>query len=86
VRGRYDASYGLLLRGNGAGGFSAVALETSRLMLRGEVRDMKVVRGPQGARSIVVARNDSTVQVMKPLVPRQARTVSTRQRARVASP
>ncbi len=68
VRGRYDASYGLLLRGNGSGGFSAVALEASRLMLRGEVRDMKVMRGPQGARSIVVARNDSTVQVVKPLV------------------
>ena len=86
VRGRYDASYGLLLRGNGAGAFAAVDLETSRLMLRGEVRDMKVVRGPGGGRSIVVARNDSTVQVVKPLVPRQARVASARARSNVVSP
>ena len=55
-------------------------------MLRGEVRDMKVVRGPGGGRAIVVARNDSTVQVVKPLVPRQARVASARARSNVVSP
>jgi hypothetical protein len=63
--GRYDASYGLLLRGNGKGGFAAVDMDTSRLVIEGEVRDMKAVRAANGDRLIVVARNDTTVQVLR---------------------
>jgi hypothetical protein len=67
VRGRYDASYGLLLRGDGAGHFASVDLEESGLVLEGQVRDMELVRGPNGGRLIVVARNNDRLQVLRPL-------------------
>jgi hypothetical protein len=67
VRGRYDASYGLLLRGDGAGGLASVDLETSNLVIVGQVRDLKWLRYADGSRLIVVARNDETVQVLRPL-------------------
>jgi len=68
VLGRYDASYGLLLRGDGAGGLASVDLDTSRLLLVGEVRDLKLLRLADGSRIVVVARNDDTLQLVR--VPR----------------
>jgi hypothetical protein len=66
VRGQYDASYGLLLRGDGAGGLSSVDLAVSGLVIAGEVRGLGLVRSAGGAR-IVVARNGAPVQVIAPL-------------------
>ncbi|MFN2397463.1 MAG: VCBS repeat-containing protein, partial [Gemmatimonadaceae bacterium] len=63
VRGRYDASYGLLLQGNGAGRFEPVDMEESNLVIEGEVRDMKSLRHVDG-RLIAVARNDAKLQVL----------------------
>ena len=65
--GRYDASYGLLLRGNGSGRFESVDLQASNLLIEGQVRHMKELRGPKGQRLIVVARNDDKVMVLRPL-------------------
>ena len=65
VRGRYDASYGLLLRGDGTGAFTPVDMEASGLLLEGEVRHMKPLRAANGDRLIVAARNASTVQVVR---------------------
>jgi hypothetical protein len=73
VRGRYDASRGLLLRGDGRGAFAAVPMDESGLELRGEVRDLKPLRSATGDRLIVAARNDSTVQVVRALAGRAAR-------------
>jgi hypothetical protein len=70
VRGRYDASYGLLLRGDGKGGFAPVDMEASHLVIEGEVRHMKPLRAANGDRLIVVARNDTTVQVVRALAGR----------------
>ncbi len=67
VRGQYDASYGLLLRGDGAGGLAPVDLEASNLVLRGQVRDMKPLRHADGGELIVVARNGETLQFVRPL-------------------
>lgn len=67
VRGRYDASYGLLLRGDGAGGLAAVDLEASNLMIPGEVRDLELLRYAGGSRLIVVARNGDGLQILRPL-------------------
>ena len=67
VRGRYDASYGLLLRGDGLGGFASVDLEASNLVIDGEVRDMALVQLADGGRLIVVARNDDALQMLRPL-------------------
>jgi hypothetical protein len=67
IRGRYDASYGLLLRGDGAGGLSAVDLDESGLVIMGEVRGLGLVRSAGGAPRIVVARNGAPLQFVRPL-------------------
>jgi hypothetical protein len=67
VRGRYDASYGLLLRGDGAGGLAAVDLAASKLVIDGQVRGMEPLLLAGGDRVIVVARNNDTVQILRPL-------------------
>ena len=67
VRGRYDASYGLLLRGDSAGRFQSVDMEASNLVLDGQVRDLKLLRRADGGRVVVVARNNDTVQILRPL-------------------
>ena len=72
VQGRYDASYGLLLSGDGKGGFVPVDLEASGLIIEGQVRHMARLRGANGERLIVVARNGDRLQVL-----RAARTRST---------
>ncbi|MGQ0815082.1 MAG: VCBS repeat-containing protein [Gemmatimonadota bacterium] len=66
VRGRYDASYGLMLRGDGQGGFDAVDMQASNLVLDGEVRDMKLLRRADGSRVIVAARNNDRLQIIRP--------------------
>jgi len=43
MAGRYDASYGLLLTGNGKGVFEAVPPVTSRLIIDGDVKDLKLI-------------------------------------------
>ena len=67
--GRYDASYGLLLRGDGTGRFASVDLERSGLAIDGQVRDMKWLRRPRGEQVVVVARNNDRVLVLRPRGP-----------------
>jgi len=74
--GRYDASYGLMLHGDGKGGFTPVDMEQSNLVIDGQVRDMKLLRGANGERLIVVARNNDKVMVL-----RQGTAANTRQTA-----
>ncbi len=63
--GRYDAGYGLLLRGLGGGRFAAVDLAASGVSIDGEVRDLKVVRGPGGEVRVAVARNNDTLLLLR---------------------
>ncbi len=65
VRGRYDAGYGVLLRGDGAGGFVAMDLEASNLVIEGEARALKWLRAADGGRLLVVARNDAPLQILR---------------------
>jgi hypothetical protein len=65
VRGRYDASYGLLLHGLGNGRFQSVDMEANGLAIEGQVRHMKLLRHANGDRLIVVARNDNTLQIIR---------------------
>jgi hypothetical protein len=67
VRGQYDASYGLLLRGDGTGGLSPVDLEQSGLVIVGDVRGLGVARSGDGTRRIVVARNGAPLRFVRPL-------------------
>ncbi len=67
IRGRYDASYGLLLRGDGAGRLTSVDLDTSNLVVVGQVRALKMLRHADGSQLVVVARNDDLLQILHPL-------------------
>lgn len=65
-QGRYDASYGLLLRNHGKGKFTPVLPTESGLVLRGEIRAINHVRTGQGP-LVLVARNGAPMQVFRPL-------------------
>jgi hypothetical protein len=65
--GRYDASYGVLLRGSGDGRFVAVDRRDSGLLIEGQARALGRVRDASGARLIAVARNDAPLQFLHPL-------------------
>lgn len=55
---RYDAGYGVLLVGDGNGGLTP--RKHSGFVVRGEGRDMDLVRQADGTELIVVTRNDDT--------------------------
>ena len=64
--GRADASYGVLLRGNGAGAFAALDLPTSGIVIEGEARKVALVRRPSGPPLVAVARNNARLQFFRP--------------------
>jgi hypothetical protein len=63
VQGRYDASYGLLLSGDGQGGFGVMPVMP--VMIEGQVRHLALVRGPNGERFVVVAKNGDRLQILR---------------------
>ncbi|MDO9339125.1 MAG: VCBS repeat-containing protein [Bacteroidales bacterium] len=64
--GRYDASYGSFLLGDGLGGFSYIAPELSGFHLDGEIRDIMKVTTSTG-KIMVIARSNDSLQVFKVL-------------------
>ncbi|MEX0748360.1 MAG: VCBS repeat-containing protein [Rhodothermales bacterium] len=64
-RGRYDASYGSFLKGDGRGGFLAVEPRVSGLWFEGEIRNLRVLLDARGRRLIVAARNDDRLQLFR---------------------
>jgi hypothetical protein len=64
VEGRYDASYGLLLHGDGRGGFAPVDMEQSGLAIDGQVRHLAFLKRANGERLIVVAKNNDRLQLL----------------------
>lgn len=64
-QGRYDASFGTVLRGNGKGNWTAVPPLQSALYLQGQVRALRLLHGANGARMILVARNDSRPKIIQ---------------------
>jgi hypothetical protein len=64
VLGRYDAGYGLLLRGMGDGRFEPVDVERSGVLIDGQVRHLGLVRQAGGGRLVVIARNNDRLQVL----------------------
>jgi hypothetical protein len=61
--GRCDGGNGVLLRGDGKGHFSWINNLESGFWATREVRDLALLRGPNGKRTIVVANNNSPLQV-----------------------
>ena len=64
VLGRYDASYGLLLRGLGDGNFSAMDMEQSGVVIDGQVPHMATIKLNGGRQGIVVARNNDRLELL----------------------
>jgi hypothetical protein len=68
--GRMSASFGLVLRGDGAGSFTPIRAPDSGFFVPGQARDIQRVRTATGDLFIVSRNNDS------PLIFRAARTTS----------
>jgi hypothetical protein len=62
-QGRYDASYGCLLLGDGAGTLAPASLQSSGFVIAGEVRAIKSVQTASGKTLIMAARNNDTVVI-----------------------
>ncbi len=67
LRGRYDASYGVLLQMQEASSppLAPVPLRESGLVLTGQVRHLRALRTIDDQRLLVAARNDTTLQVLR---------------------
>lgn len=63
---RYDASYGLILKGNGKGDFTPLVPTDTGFLQEGDVRDIKVINTPKGQLYFVLRNNDK-MQVFKRL-------------------
>ena len=63
--GQSDASYGLLLHGNGDGTFVAVDMPRSGVRIRGEIRHMQPVRRADGRTMIAIARNNDRLAFLQ---------------------
>ena len=61
--GRYDASFGTVLRGDGKGGFAAVPNAQTGFFVRGQVRRMQKLTGPGGKTHLILAKNNDAVEV-----------------------
>ena len=62
--GRYDADYGLWLKGDGQGNFEAIRSAASGFRTSGEVRDLDLIEAG-GKRLLLVARNSAPLQVFE---------------------
>ncbi|MEJ8843597.1 VCBS repeat-containing protein [Lacibacter sp. H375] len=60
--GRYDASYGLFLKGNGKGEFVPVNATASGLVIDGDVKDMKLISISNKGKVLLVAPNDGKLK------------------------
>lgn len=63
MRGRYDASYGCYLRGNGRNEFTAVAPVGSGFIVDGDVKDMALITMPDKTKRVFVAVNNDSLRV-----------------------
>ena len=60
--GIYDASYGILMKGDGKGNFTAMPAQQSGIIIRGAVRDMVVIRVGK-KKVILVAENNGALTI-----------------------
>jgi enediyne biosynthesis protein E4 len=63
--GRYDASKGLVLIGNGKGKFTALKIEESGLNISGEIKDIHVIKSVNNTLTLLFTRNNLPIKVYK---------------------
>jgi hypothetical protein len=59
--GRYDASYGVVMKGLGKGKFEVIPTKASGLLLEGEIRDFGWIHA-NGKKMLMVVRNNASMQ------------------------
>ncbi|MES1159152.1 MAG: VCBS repeat-containing protein [Bacteroidota bacterium] len=65
ITGRYDASYGVFLRGSSRKEFMAVPAPESGLVIRGDVKDMSLISLQGGGRLLLAAVNNDSLRVFR---------------------
>lgn len=58
--GLYDASYGVLLKGDGKGGFKSMSSHESGILVKGQIRDIKRLKH-DGRNLYLIARNNDKI-------------------------
>lgn len=61
--GRYDASYGVMLKGDGKGGFQALPHDRTGLMIRGQIRHLGNLN-IGGRKAVLVVKNNEPVEII----------------------
>ena len=62
--GIYDASYGVLLQGDGRGNFTAVNENQSGMMVKGAVRDIVEVKTTK-KKLVLITKNNEPMEVLE---------------------
>lgn len=63
ITGRYDASYGLVLKGSAAKQFTALPLSATGFILKGDVKSMLLMPAAKGGRLLLAAVNNDSLRV-----------------------
>lgn len=61
--GRYDASYGVVLKGDGSGGFEALPYESTSLHIDGQIRELGSLNIGE-RKSVLVVKNNEPVEII----------------------
>ena len=65
MRGRYDASYGCFLKGDGRGRFSYSPGAVNGFILQGDIKSMALLPAARGGSLLLAAANNDSLQVLK---------------------
>jgi hypothetical protein len=65
MTGRYDASYGCFLKGNGKNIFTSITPVQSGLVLNGDIKDMSLLRTAKGEKLLLAAANNDSLRVFR---------------------
>jgi hypothetical protein len=65
MNGRYDASYGLFLKGDGKGNFLPATHVNAGFFIKGDVKDMKLIKNSKGDDLILVGINNERMRVFR---------------------
>ncbi|HWB90961.1 MAG TPA: FG-GAP-like repeat-containing protein, partial [Puia sp.] len=66
INGRYDASYGLFLKGTGGGNFQPISHLPQGIFIQGDVKDIKSIKDGHGRDLILVAINNDRIRIFQP--------------------
>ena len=65
MTGRYDASYGCFLRGSSKKTFTPVPPVKSGFIIKGDVKDMSLIRLSNGEKIVLAAINNDSLRVFR---------------------